>query len=101
MLPPAAKVVSEGFIEIVFFLLGIGILLPWNAYISTKQYFVLRICEQDPILAPHIELYFPILYSGASVVSLAVVILVQPTRRGHHTVMRTHGTWLWYLWECT
>jgi hypothetical protein len=77
LLPPAAKVVSEGFIEIVFFLLGIGILLPWNAYISAKQYFVSRICEQDPILARHIELWFSILYSGASVLSLAVVILVQ------------------------
>jgi hypothetical protein len=77
LLPPAATVVSEGFIEIVFFLLGIGILLPWNAYISAKQYFVSRICEQDPILAQHIELWFSILYSGACVLSLAVVIFVQ------------------------
>jgi hypothetical protein len=77
LLPPAANVVSEGFIETVFFLLGIGILLPWNAYISAKQYFVSRICDEDPDLAQRIEMWFSILYNGACVVSLAVVIFVQ------------------------
>ncbi|KAG7355661.1 nucleoside transporter [Nitzschia inconspicua] len=73
----ATNVVSEGFIEIVFFLLGVGILLPWNAYISAKQYFVSRICEEDPQLAQRIEMWFSILYNGACVLSLAVVIFVQ------------------------
>jgi hypothetical protein len=77
LLPPAPNDVSEGFIELVFFLLGIGILLPWNAYISAKQYFVSRMCEENPAVAKHIEMWFSILYNLASVVSLAMVILVQ------------------------
>mmetsp|Transcript_40055 Transcript_40055/g.96712 ORF Transcript_40055/g.96712 Transcript_40055/m.96712 type:complete len:708 (+) Transcript_40055:301-2424(+) len=79
LLPPAAKVVSEGFIEIVFLFLGIGVLLPWNAFISAKHYFTQRLCDEDtgrPVIES-IEGYFSIIYNGASVLSLAVVILIQ------------------------
>ena len=82
LLPPAANVVSEGFIEIVFFLLGVGILLPWNAYISAKQYFVSRLCHFEEHnggggIADHVEMWFSILYNAACVLSLAAVIFVQ------------------------
>eukprot|EP00536_Pseudo-nitzschia_multiseries_P011598 jgi/Psemu1/320101/estExt_fgenesh1_pm.C_4050002 len=79
--PPA--ILSESFIKIVFLLLGVGILLPWNAYISAKRYFVSRLCslsEHGGIydnIDQSIEMWFSIIYNGASVLSLAVVILVQ------------------------
>eukprot|EP00537_Pseudo-nitzschia_pungens_P003792 CAMPEP_0172361488 /NCGR_PEP_ID=MMETSP1060-20121228/5298_1 /TAXON_ID=37318 /ORGANISM="Pseudo-nitzschia pungens, Strain cf. cingulata" /LENGTH=625 /DNA_ID=CAMNT_0013083743 /DNA_START=154 /DNA_END=2031 /DNA_ORIENTATION=+ len=78
-----SALLSESFITIVFLLLGVGILLPWNAYISAKQYFVSRLCslsENGGIYSnidQSIEMWFSIIYNGASVLSLAVVILVQ------------------------
>ena len=92
-LPPVGKVVSEGFIETVFLLLGIGILLPWNAYISAKQYFVSRLlcgAEDDgenanAMIAERIEMWFSIIYNGACVFSLAAVILVQHIADHHST----------------
>ena len=75
-LPGAAKL-TEGFIEIVFLWLGVGVLLPWNAFISAKPYFQARLCgEIDPV-AQNVELWFSIVYNGASVMSLAVLIVVQ------------------------
>ena len=55
------------------------VLLPWNAFISAKHYFTRRLCDEDtgrPVIES-IEGYFSIIYNGASVVSLAVVILIQ------------------------
>ena len=83
LLPPADRVVSEGFIEIVFLLLGVGILLPWNAYISAKHYFVSRLCDSSTTATEattqkeDIEMWFSIMYNAACVISLAVVIIVQ------------------------
>ncbi|MGK3750312.1 MAG: hypothetical protein ACI8RD_002611 [Bacillariaceae sp.] len=74
---------NERFIKIVFLLLGVGVLLPWNAYISAKQYFVSRLCNEDGSgaggvdISRTIEMWFSIVYNGASVLSLGVVILVQ------------------------
>ena len=80
---------NERFIKIVFLLLGVGVLLPWNAYISAKQYFVSRLCSNNNAdgdgdggvggvdISRTIEMWFSIVYNGASVLSLGVVILVQ------------------------
>jgi hypothetical protein len=75
---------NERFIKIVFLLLGVGVLLPWNAYISAKQYFVSRLCNNNDEdggggvnISRTIEMWFSIVYNGASVLSLGVVILVQ------------------------
>jgi len=79
--PPV--ILSENFIKVAFLFLGIGILLPWNAYISAKQYFVSRLCSLSENggrfsnIDQTIEMWFSIIYNGASVLSLAVVILVQ------------------------
>lgn len=35
------------FIEFIFMFLGVGVLLPWNAYISAKPYFQSRLCDED------------------------------------------------------
>jgi len=76
-----AFVLSEGFISTIFLFLGVGILLPWNAYISAKQYFVSRFCNEDEgnqqYIGQEIEMWFSIVYNGAGVFSLIVVILVQ------------------------
>ena len=80
---PPPIILSERFIKIVFLLLGVGILLPWNAYISAKQYFVSRLCNETEDggkyhnIGQTIEMWFSIVYNGAGVLSLAVVILVQ------------------------
>jgi hypothetical protein len=79
--PP--QVLSERFITTIFLLLGVGILLPWNAYISAKQYFVSRLCnDKDHDENPHnigenVEMWFSIMYNGAGVLSLVVVIFMQ------------------------
>jgi len=76
-------ILSERFIKTIFLLLGVGILLPWNAYISAKQYFASRFCNETGDkdnyhdIGEEIEMWFSIVYNGASVLSLVVVILVQ------------------------
>jgi hypothetical protein len=74
---PGAERLTEGFIEIVFLLLGVGVLLPWNAFISAKPYFQARLCGDNDPVAGNIELWFSIIYNGASVLSLAVLLAVQ------------------------
>ena len=75
--------ISERFIKTIFLLLGVGILLPWNAFISAKHYFVSRLCDvKEGVDNYHdvrqeIEMWFSIVYNGAGVLSLVVVILVQ------------------------
>ena len=74
---------SESFIKTIFLLLGIGILLPWNAFISAKQYFVSRLCDLKDDgdnyhdIRQEIEMWFSVVYNAAGVLSLVVVILVQ------------------------
>lgn len=53
----------------VFCLLGIGLLVPWNAFVSAAPYFVLRTCRNDA------ELWFGFVYNLSSVASLACRIL--------------------------
>ena len=80
---------SERFVKTIFLLLGVGILLPWNAYISAKHYFVSRICNEKEDednynnIGQEIEMWFSIVYNGAGVLSLVVVILVQHLADGN------------------
>lgn len=82
-------ILSERFIKTIFLLLGVGILLPWNAYISAKQYFVSRLCNETEDednshkIGQEIEMWFSVVYNGASVISLVVVILVQHLADGN------------------
>ena len=66
----------EGFIEVIFLWLGVGILLPWEAFISTKPYVQARLIgEIDPV-AQNMELLFSIVYNIASIMLLVVLIVV-------------------------
>jgi len=60
---------SSAWISSIFYLLGIGLLVPWNAFISAEPYFVTRICDQA------VELWLGLVYNISSVVSLGVWLL--------------------------
>ncbi|KAL7574792.1 hypothetical protein ACA910_010637 [Epithemia clementina (nom. ined.)] len=73
--------------KLIFFLLGVGILIPWNAYISAKAYFESRLCrsssatknnnEQSKNLANNLESTFAIAYNCSSVFTLGLLIFFQ------------------------
>ena len=61
----------------VFLLLGIGILLPWNAFISAKAYFQSRLCDpsgNDRANSDSMEATFAFVYNLSSVISLGGII---------------------------
>jgi hypothetical protein len=64
-------------IPAIFLLLGVGILMPWNAFISAKGYFQSRVCSEtgEPANAS-IESWFAMIYNGSSVISLGLLILL-------------------------
>jgi len=73
-------------LQAIFLLLGVGILVPWNAFISAKQYFQSRLCILDSdtdtysTSITNIESVFAMLYNLASVISLGLIIAVQALR---------------------
>lgn len=73
-------------LQAIFLLLGVGILVPWNAFISAKQYFQSRLCVHDASTDTYvssianIESVFAMLYNFASVLSLGLVITIQAMR---------------------
>eukprot|EP00339_Tiarina_fusa_P003496 CAMPEP_0117084626 /NCGR_PEP_ID=MMETSP0472-20121206/59554_1 /TAXON_ID=693140 ORGANISM="Tiarina fusus, Strain LIS" /NCGR_SAMPLE_ID=MMETSP0472 /ASSEMBLY_ACC=CAM_ASM_000603 /LENGTH=106 /DNA_ID=CAMNT_0004813679 /DNA_START=62 /DNA_END=378 /DNA_ORIENTATION=+ len=87
-LPEIPYYLGENFIEIVFLLLGVGVLLPWNAYVSAKPYFQSRLCGQGSFIAGDVELWFSVLYNGASVISLAAVVFAQYVCDGSNECIR-------------
>jgi hypothetical protein len=95
----SGKVVTEnssrcGCIPYIFFLLGIGVLVPWNAFISSKVYYESRFCTDDPNdVVPqqqpnshnnnnhnNIESIFATVYNVSSVITMVVLIGVQLLR---------------------
>lgn len=68
---------SERFVKGIFGLLGIGILLPWNAFISAKPYFQARLCSGGSAFSGNVELWFGLIYNLSSVLSLTFTILLQ------------------------
>jgi hypothetical protein len=69
----------------VFCLLGIGLLVPWNAFVSAAPYFVLRTCRNDAVL------WFGFVYNLSSVASLACRI-IGSTKRTTPTTSTTVTT---------
>jgi len=73
-------------LQAIFLLLGVGVLVPWNAFISAKGYFQSRLCnlnvETDTYSTSisNIESVFAMLYNLASVTSLGLVIAIQALR---------------------
>lgn len=61
----------------IFFLLGIGSLLPWNAFITASAYYRARFCGTDYFW--NFEAFFSVSYSLSSEVSLVFVVLQRIT----------------------
>lgn len=77
--PTSARRVVRG----IFLLLGVGVLVPWNAFISAKSYFDSRICSDEGSASGssiNIESTFSMVYNLASVISLALIIAIQALR---------------------
>ena len=60
----------------VFLLLGVGVLVPWNAFISSKGYFESRLCGN----VTGFESWFAMVYNLSSVLCLGLLITVQAVR---------------------
>jgi hypothetical protein len=80
---------NQRFIGTVFFLLGVGVLIPWNACISAKPYFQSRLCNDSSAVSMDVELWFSVVYNIASVLSLAVLLLMQYYQVTAHTDLMT------------
>ena len=68
---------SDGTVRAIFLLLGCGILLPWNAFVSAKPYFASRLCGDDGTDIVNFEQYFGLVWNTSSVMSLAIIIFGQ------------------------
>ena len=66
---------NHSVIRIVFFFLGIGILLPWNSFISAKPYFQARLCRPDGRdWIGNVELWFSMISNVSSVLTLGIIV---------------------------
>lgn len=74
---------QQSIVKGVFFLLGIGILAPWNAFISAKDYFDTRLCDKRTT-GGDVENTFGLVYNLAGVISLLTLVGIQAWR-GEHT----------------
>jgi hypothetical protein len=61
----------------IFFLLGIGLLLPWNAFITASAYYRSRLCGTDYFV--NFESYLSVAFSLSSEMSLIFVVLLRYT----------------------
>lgn len=68
----------------IFLLLGIGLLIPWNAFISAKAYFESRICLEDGTFPPEtttsssqISSFFALVFNLSSVISVTAMIAME------------------------
>jgi hypothetical protein len=77
MTNPPPSYLNQRFIATVFCWLGIGVLCPWNAFISARPYFQSRLCGEAVSIATDVELWFSVVYNVASVLSLGVILLIQ------------------------
>jgi len=86
-------------LQAVFGLLGVGVLVPWNAFISAKGYFVSRLCTL-PSIASNVESVFAVAYNLSAVLSMGLVIAAQWIRdqvaalysRDHPSIGNTAST---------
>ena len=68
---------SEAVVKAIFLLLGVGILIPWNAFISAKPYFQARFCNDEGKVIVNFELWFGLIWNMSSVLSLGLIIAGQ------------------------
>lgn len=67
---------SDGVIRGIFLLLGVGILIPWNAFVSAKPYFTSRFCQSGRDIV-NFEQWFGLVWNLSSVISLGLIIAGQ------------------------
>lgn len=68
----------------ISFLLGVGILLPWNIFITESRYFDARVHEPPypPLLANNFESLFAAVYQGSSCLTLTLFVLMRGKIKG-------------------
>jgi len=64
---------SPVLVRAIFLLLGVGILIPWNAFVSAKPYFQARLCKDGEDVI-NFELWFGLVWNISSVCSLGLII---------------------------
>jgi len=68
-------------VSAIFCLLGVGLLLPWNAFISAEPYFHSRLCSSSSSGGDGggngIELYFGLVFNACGFLSLIVVLALR------------------------
>jgi len=67
---------SDRVIRAIFLLLGVGILIPWNAFVSAKPYFTSRLCQSGRDIV-NFEQWFGLIWNSSSVLSLGLIIVGQ------------------------
>lgn len=89
---PSNPSLSPFFVKGIFLLLGVGILIPWNAFVSAKPYFQARLCQSGTVIV-NFELWFGIVWNCSSVFSLGMVLTSSSimdycrSRLGYNTVL--------------
>lgn len=83
---------STGGISFIFCLLGIGSLMPWNAFINADEYFQSRLCsESSSDDGSSVELWFGLVFNVTGALALGVLLAVDRYReksRSHRNVTR-------------
>jgi solute carrier family 29 (equilibrative nucleoside transporter), member 1/2/3 len=59
-------ILSSYFILAIFYLLGIGLLVPWNAFVSAQSYFYRRTCRD-------VEKWLGVVYNLSSLLTLSIM----------------------------
>ena len=81
---------STSLVSAIFCLLGVGTLLPWNAFISSEPYFHARLCSlfgDGGGGGGGIELYFGLCFNLCGFLSLIVVIATAMKRQEDNAAM--------------
>lgn len=65
--------ISPVLIRAIFLLLGVGILIPWNAFVSAKPYFQARLCQDNTVIVDF-EMWFGFVWNSSSVLALGFII---------------------------
>lgn len=97
----AAAAPSERTVKLIFCLLGVGLLAPWNAFINAKPYFQARLCHKDEAINSELnsELLFGLVYNISGLSALGLMILYQlvsgylknPSPPGHQPDVLSNG----------
>jgi hypothetical protein len=102
----ACRVEQRVWMQLIFLLLGIGLLIPWNAFISAKAYFESRLCHEtnqtqimvqdngskatEPPPRRNLVSTFALVYNLSSVVTLTLIIAFQSFRDRYRRRCRLH-----------